>query len=444
MKKKIYLIQPTYRLMDGTLVKEFPLFNYSYNLPILSASIPPEWEKCFCLEYSDEVDFHTDASVIVIMSPGYDIDHAVDIALEFKRQKKIVVFGAHMDDLSDRLMKDVCHSVFYGYPTRLMMEKILSDIESGGIKPEYQCGMNIDFPFDYSVLRDKNMWFLPVLASLGCRHTCSYCCYTPIYGGKYRLRHIDNVITDLRSASSLRRPLAFLDANLYNNRQYLIRLCQRIIVEGLRIRWGGQCTINIGDDPEVLKLMREAGCHMLFFGLETLDQRNMVQLNKPFDTGMYARQVAQIRKSGIHVAAFFMLGLDEDTEETFERVYEFFRQTRITVPYIHLLFPVPGTPLEQSLKAQHRLPAGLFDQYLDDKPEYSVPCSFAYFTPAKLSPGELESRYLHLFRRLTSIPQILRRCVVSNPFDAGIILMMNLEARRKCRAMIRAHETRKE
>lgn len=435
MKKKVYVIQPTYRFMDGTLLKKFPLFNYSYNLPILSASIPPDWEKDFCLEYSDEIDFRSDATVIIITSTGYDIEHGVEIALEFRRHGKTVVFGAHMDDLSDHLMREVSDSVFYGYPTQEMMSGLLSDALSGSLKEEYKFGTNIDFPFDYSVLKQKKMWFIPTLASLGCRYTCSYCCYTPTCGGRYWLRHIKNVIADLKSARAFHRPVTFLDANIYNNRRYLIQLCQRIIDERLRIRWGAQCTIDIGDDPEVLNLMRKAGCHMLFFGLETLDQRNMAQLNKFFDTSKYVQQVKQVHKCGIRVGAFFMLGLDHDTIETFSQVYNFFQQTRVEVPYVHILFPVPGTPLELDLRNQGRLQLEYFDNYLEKKPHFSVPCSFAYYTPRNFTPRDLEFEYLHLFQRLTSFSQIIRRSLVPNIIDAVFILMMNLEARRKCLSM---------
>ncbi|MBI4811299.1 MAG: radical SAM protein [Ignavibacteriales bacterium] len=440
MKKKIYIIQPTYRLMDGTLLKEFPIFNYSYNLPLLSATIPTDWEKQFGLEYCDDVDFNSDASVILITSTGYDIAHAVDIALKFKRKGKISIFGAHMDDLSDQLMRQVCNSVFYGYPNPLKMAEILKDIESGNLQAEYHCGMNIDFPFDYSVFRNKKMWFIPALASLGCRYSCSYCCYTPIFSGHYRVRHVDNVITDLRSAHTFHRPIVFLDANLYNNRTYLKRLCERILSEEIHMRWGGQCTIDIGDDREVLRLMRKAGCHMLFFGLETLDQNNMIQLNKSFDTYRYADQLRQVRNAGIHIGAFFMLGLDEDNIDTFEMVYKFCRDTKIAVPYVHIFFPVPGTPLENTLAYQNRLPTTMFDQYLEKMPQFSVPCSFAYFTPKKLTVNELENRYLQLFGKLTRFSNIIRRTMVINLFDAGIIFKLNLEARRKYRSMIKAQK----
>ena len=190
--------------MDGTLVKKFPLFNYSYNLPILSGSIPLEWQKQTCLEYIEDVDYSSDSSIIIISSMGYDISRAIEISKEFKKRGKTVIFGGHMDDLSDTLLKGICDSVFYGYPNPANMKELIFDFENGGIKNEYHFDNNINFPFDYSVLNSRKMSFIPMISSLGCRHKCSYCCYPPIYDGHYHLRKLEYVIDDLKEAAKFK------------------------------------------------------------------------------------------------------------------------------------------------------------------------------------------------------------------------------------------------
>ncbi|MGB5529523.1 MAG: hypothetical protein WBQ32_06095, partial [Ignavibacteriaceae bacterium] len=137
MKKKIYIIQPTYRLMDGTLIKELPLFNYSYNLPIISATVPAEWEKDTCLEYIEDINYDSDAHVVIITSPGYDLSHSVEIAENFKLKNKVVIFGAHMDEFSDKILRNICDAVFYGYPNPDKMREMLNDVESDLLKSEY-------------------------------------------------------------------------------------------------------------------------------------------------------------------------------------------------------------------------------------------------------------------------------------------------------------------
>ena len=437
MKKKVYLVQPTYSLMDGTLIKELPLFNYSYNLPILSATVPSDWQKQTCLEYTEELDYDSDASVIIITSPGYDIAHAIEIAEIFKSKDKIVIFGAHMDEFSDKMLRKKCDSVFYGYPDLQKMKEMLSDVYNSDLRIEYNFGNNINFSFDYSILNNDQIPFIPILASLGCKYNCSYCCYPPIYKGHYRLRNVELVISDLVQAAKFNKPIAFLDANIYNNKKYLILLCNRIIEEKIFVRWGAQCTVDIGDDTEILKLLYRSGCRMLFLGLETLNNKNLKQLNKPMNVSAYSMQISNIHSAGIYIGAFFMLGLDQDDHSTFDDVYYFFQKNKIEVPYVHLYFPVPGTALANNLKSQARVLEEHFDNYENKKSKFSAPCSIAYFNPSKLSRAELEKGFISLFKRLTTIHNIIKRGLILDFQVAKLILKMNFEARQKYKSMVK-------
>lgn len=423
--------------MDGKLIKEFPLFNYAYNLPILSATIPADWEKETCLEYTEEVNFNSDASVIIVTSPGYDIAHAVEIIKVFKGKNKRVVFGAHLDEFSDQILRNICDSVFYGTPNPDRMKLLLNDILNNELKSEYHFGKNLNFPFDYSVLKNTRMAFVPMIASMGCKYQCSYCCYPPIYKGHYNLRRVKHVISDLKQAAEFKKPIAFLDANIFNNRKYLISLCNKIIEEKISVLWGGQCTVDIGDDEEALNLLYKSGCRMIFLGLESLNNSNLRLLNKPMNADNYSKQISNMHNAGLKVGAFFLLGLDGDDLTTFDRVYSFFQDNNIEVPYAHIYFPIPGTSMAANLKNQGRILQSYFEKYLEKKAEFSAPCSVAYFSPSILSKQELESGFVYLFKRITSLKNIFKRALGSELKLAIIILKMNFEARRKYKSMSR-------
>jgi hypothetical protein len=60
MRKKIYFIQPTYCDQKGQLLKGRNLFIHSLALPALSAAVSPDWQKEFCLEFFEDVNYDTD------------------------------------------------------------------------------------------------------------------------------------------------------------------------------------------------------------------------------------------------------------------------------------------------------------------------------------------------------------------------------------------------
>ena len=180
MNKKIYLIQPTYRNPKGNLYKGKTLIYGSLALPALSAVIPPDWEREFCIEYYDDVNYETDASVIGISSMGYDILHGTEIAQEFRKRGKIVIFGGTQAHFSATRIGSFCDSIVYGNPSPRDMDNILTDALKGQLAHEYRCGQDLNFPFDYSILANKRMRFIPVLTSVGCKENCDFCCTAAI------------------------------------------------------------------------------------------------------------------------------------------------------------------------------------------------------------------------------------------------------------------------
>lgn len=433
--KKVYYIQPSYRKMDGEIVKGWVMFNASITFPILSAATPDDWEKSFCLEYFDEVDYDTDASVVCLTSMNYDIMHAVEIAERFKQRGKKVIFGAHPDAFSDLLMRRVSDSVYYGIPDRTRLGGLLNDALAGRLLPEYDFGVRINQPFDYGVYAHHRMRMLPALASAGCKNQCSYCCYPETYKGRYHLRKIPVVLEDLRSIRQHCRIVAFKDANLYNNRKYLLLLCEAIRKERLGLKWGCQVTIDIGADSEALRALRKAGCGIVVVGLETLDQRNLQQVGKPYEVAKYREWIRSIRKAGLQVIGYFMLGFDHDTAESVEKIYDFVHDTRLAVPYVNIVIPVPGTRLFKQFYDEDRLLIRNEDEFAEKNPLYSVPCGHCLFRPKRMSVPELEDAIVQLSGRLTTLPEIIRRSLVPQPFTALNLLKMNLDVRKEYRKL---------
>jgi radical SAM superfamily enzyme YgiQ (UPF0313 family) len=443
MKKKIYLIQPTYRNLNGRLLKGKSVSFHSLALPILSATVPSDWEKEFCLEYFEDVNYESEASVVGISSMGYDLSHGLEIAESFKKRGKTVIFGGYQAYFSRGLLRPLCDSIVFGNPGPREMKRILDDVESAQLESEYHCGTEIDFAFDYSVFAGKRIYFMPILSSVGCRNQCDFCCTAAIYKGRYRLRHLDHVFADLHGARRRTRYLAFLDSNMYNNREYLVRLCSRIIHESLDIRWGAESTIDIAEDPKVLNLLRRAGCKILFIGLETLNQRNLNSINKPYSAERYRQLIRQIHKAGIYVAAYFILGLDGDTRSYFDDLFDFIHNTRINLPSLNLLHPAPGTRIFDRLKGEGRILIKNEGEFIQNKDlHYNVSCNQCFFVPKELSVEEAENSFIDLYRRLSSFREILWRSATFDPLGVAFLLYINLSFRSDIKKIIAGHNTR--
>jgi radical SAM superfamily enzyme YgiQ (UPF0313 family) len=366
---------------------------------------------------------------------GFDIVHTKSIIESFKQKGKIVILACCQDSFSNDLLGKICDSVFKGYPNHKEMEELLLSAMEGKLQKFYQFRFTMNFSFDYSILQGKKIGYMPVYLGAGCKNDCSYCCTAGIFNGKYYLRKIDYVLNDLRSAIKIKRMVGFFDSNIYNNREYLIRLCNSIIKNKLKFIWGGQVTVDIGNDPEVLDLMKRAGCKILFLGLETLNNNNLDSLNKFYSADHYRQLVSNIRQKGFYIVGYFMFGLDYDTKETFNHTLNFIRSSQIHLPLFNILIPAPGTKLYQDLKSENRLVIKSSEELEEENPIYSVPCNRCLFLPKNLSVKEAEKYYMEFAGKASSLKEIARRSIVLNPLISFIILYTNLHFRRIYRRM---------
>ncbi len=76
-----------------------------------------------------------------------------------------------------------------------------------------------------------------------------------------------------------------------------------------------------------------------------------------------------------------IIGLDEDDGSVFQRTYDFLMENRISVPRIHILTPVPGTPLYDRMAAEGRLVSREFGRYSGGQ---------VVFRPRRLDPEQLQ------------------------------------------------------
>ena len=411
MNRKIYLIQPTYRDRFGKLLKGKSLYTMSLALPAVSATIPEDWEKQFCYEYFEDVDLDTDASVIAISSMGYEIYRGIELADAFRARGKTVIFGGFQPHMSTDFVAPHCDAVVHGNPGRPDMRRILDDALHGRLQREYHCGIDLNYEVDYRALDTRRVMFTPVFTSVGCNYRCDYCCIASIYRGRCRVRKLRHVFSELEYLHERTRNIAVMDTNLFCRPAYVRALCEGMIERGFRFVWGAQATIDIGDHPETLRLLRRSGCKTLFIGLESFDQANLAGVHKRLSADLHAERIRNIHAAGIRIAAFLIYGFDHDTKDTAAEMSRLVTQYRIALPMINLLVPVPSTVLYDRMKAEGRLLIRDEHDFLRNNIGYNSSFNICLYRPRHMTPEEAEDGFIELLGRLSGYGQILRRSI---------------------------------
>jgi radical SAM superfamily enzyme YgiQ (UPF0313 family) len=237
-----------------------------------------------------------------------------------------------------------------------------------------------------------------VIATRGCHNRCGFC-YLSTDGlvMPYQMRDPDQVVAEFAADN---QPYAvFIDNNLGSRRDYLRSLCRAL--RPLEKIWSAAVTIDVTDDPALVREMALAGCTGVFVGFESLTDQNLADARKktprPAD---YARRVQILHDNGIQVNGSFVLGFDHDTPDSFGRLCDWVEVNRLECATFHILTPYPGTPLFHQMAAENRLLHRDWSRY---------DTGHVVFQPLRMSVDELAAGYKYCYRRLFSHSSIWRR-----------------------------------
>lgn len=405
-------IEPRYALLVNPFYPKDP--NASFGKHVLTPSLamtsfaattPENWR----VEYWDENLLHGGPpcdpvpEVVGISVHLTFAERAYELARWFRRRgAKVILGGLHVLSCPEECAPHA-DALALGDGVQLW-PRILRDVEADRLQERYFATYEnaySDDPVPRRAILPKQGFLtsLSLIATRGCHNRCGFC-YLATDGLRmpYRMRHPEQVAAEFAASDE---PYAvFIDNNLGSRRDYLFALCRAL--RPLEKIWSAAVTIDVTDDPALVREMALAGCTGVFIGFESLTDDNLSEAHKKTPrTADYARRVRMLHDNGIQVNSSFVLGFDHDRKDAFARMADWIETNRLECSTFHILTPYPGTPLFRQMEAQGRLLHRDWSLY---------DTSHAVFRPKHMSPEELEHGYAWIYQRLFSHRSIwLRR-----------------------------------
>ncbi|TWT42307.1 Radical SAM superfamily protein [Phycisphaerae bacterium RAS1] len=373
-------------------------------LTSIAAATPPEWR----VRYWDEnllqgpPPLRPFPQVVGISVHLTFARRACELADWYRRRGAIVIMGGlHVLSCPDELAPHA-DALVVNEETQVWGQ-ILGDVEAGRLKPRYEGAYRRAYrdapaPRRDILPRDGFLTNASLIATRGCHNRCGFC-YLATDGlhAPYQTRDPQQIVDEFLATGE---PYGvFVDNNLGSKPDYLRKLCAALRPIG-RI-WSAAVTIDVTDDPTLVRDMAAAGCTGVFVGFESLAAQNLDDAGKrtprPED---YARRVAILHRYGIQVNASFVFGFDHDRADVFDRTLRWVEANRIECATYHILTPYPGTPLFAQLESEGRLLHRDWDLY---------DTAHAVFRPRHMSPARLEAGYDWCYRQTFTLGSIWRR-----------------------------------
>jgi radical SAM superfamily enzyme YgiQ (UPF0313 family) len=237
--------------------------------------------------------------------------------------------------------------------------------------------------------------------SRGCPHRCTFCSVHEFFGGRSRMRPIDEVVAEV--AASKRRLFWGIDDNIWGvNVKRSIEL-YAAMAESVRGKWwfgsGDLVTLDHDRADELLSNARRAGLTAVLVGWESNNLATLEEYKAVSKQGRTRRdQIKRIRDHGIEVMLFTMVGGRQDVRADFDGILELCDELKVSAHPV-MATPFPGTALHEIYR-EHLLPGLDWDSYDGNH---------AVFEHPTMAVQEREDLIVDLRARLFTIPRILSR-----------------------------------
>ncbi len=186
--------------------------------------------------------------------------------------------------------------------------------------------------------------FCFVLTSRGCPAGCRFCIKHVSYGSSVRLLSPERVLEELRILYGLGIRNIHMYADLFTvNREQVVRICEMILREGMKIRWTCNSRVDYVDE-EMLRLMGRAGCWMISWGIESGNETILKKAAKGADPKRAHQALSWARKAGIKNWGYFIIGLAGETVQTIRETIDLAKRLPLEIALFHVAAPYPGTP----------------------------------------------------------------------------------------------------
>lgn len=400
-KTKVLLIDAPYSYAGGnSLVKKyFPLGigylaayirNAGYAVKIFESSSP----AFSCDDLDKEISsFKPELVGISVMTPTYP--DAVEICSHIKRYHsvKAVLGGHHISAMKGDVLKqaeDVDFAV-YGEGEETLLQ-LMGQLDSPDPHFEKIDGLvwrdkntivvnkprdlieDIDIlPFPARDLVDMSNYGLhsyidfgnksaTMITSRGCPFDCFFCSSHLTMGRGYRFRSTDSIMSEVRELVEEHGVdhIVFEDDTMTLRRDRMEEICRKFIAMPNSPSW--HCLSRVDTmDHTLAKLMKQAGCRMVGFGVESGSAEILELIGKKISIDKAVKAVEACQKAGLRTQCTFIVGFPFDTKETMLSTLEAAKRINPTIAIFFPLTPYPGTRVYNEFLDSSQIPSNISD-----------------------------------------------------------------------------------
>ena len=291
---------------------------------------------------------------------------------EHNKDIKIVVGGPHIASTKDELFKytkDVDYLMYgegekafyelYNAKNEEDLSKISGLIYKSGdsikINPAEPIQNLDELPFpdlnlvklnSYNGYYVKSLPVATIMGTRGCIFRCTFCDQFATMGRHFRHRSPKNIVDEIEHnlKNFGTRDIVFKDSTFTYNKEWVYGICKEIMDRNLKINWACNTRVSMVDE-ELLRTMKDAGCYIIAFGIESGSQQVLNMMKKGTKVEQAYEAIRLCKKAGIETTGYFMIGNPGEKEEDVLKTIKLAKEIDLDYALFGVTIAYPNTEI---------------------------------------------------------------------------------------------------
>ena len=370
----IVLINPRFDISYWGLEHAMPFLGLKAvlpvaNLPLLAALTPFEHRVTLIDENVEPIDFERCGRADIVGITGMNVQRRRmrEIIDELRSRGVFTVAGGPWVTVQEDDIASLVDVIFVGEAEETW-PRFLAEWGERRHRNRYEQAERTDMATvpvpRLDLLKMQHYAFGSVQFSRGCPISCEFCDIIVTFGRRPRIKTSAQVLAELDAIVAAGKHSAFIvDDNLIGNKRAIKQVLRDVIAWQERHRYplmfATEASIDLAEDPELMRLMVDANISNVFVGIETPNEASLRETKKTQNLrargGTMLDKVHRVQRAGMEVWCGVIVGFDNDDPGIFAIQSRFVREARIVSAIVNMLVAIPRTPLYARLAHEGRL-----------------------------------------------------------------------------------------
>lgn len=195
----------------------------------------------------------------------------------------------------------------------------------------------------YSVL-GTNKYSTTMITSRGCPYNCIFC-HRETMGRMWRARTAEQVVSEIKHIKNLGiNEILIYDDTFTVDTERARQICKALISDNIKVSFDIRTRVD-RVTLELLKLLKEAGCKRIHYGVEASSNTILKQLGKNITINQVNNAFKQTKDIGIETLAYFIIGSPSETDDNIQNTINYAKELKADYCHFSIMTPYPATPL---------------------------------------------------------------------------------------------------